>query len=98
MSRKRMGMTAVVDADQRVTGIFTDGDLRRSLDRISDIRSIGVAEVMTRGPRTITPDRLAVEAVEIMEKHKVNQILVVSETGQLVGALNMHDLFKGKVI
>lgn len=98
MSRKRMGMTAVVDSDQRVTGIFTDGDLRRSLDRISDIRNIGVAEVMTRGPRTITPERLAVEAVEIMEKHKVNQILVVSDTGQLVGALNMHDLFKGKVI
>jgi arabinose-5-phosphate isomerase len=98
MSRKRMGMTAVVDTGQRVTGIFTDGDLRRSLDRISDIRSIGVAEVMTRAPRTITPEKLAVEAVEIMERHKVNQILVVSDSGQLVGALNMHDLFRAKVI
>ena len=98
MSRKRMGMTAVVDTEQRVTGVFTDGDLRRSLDGISDIRSIAVAQVMTRSPRTITPERLAVEAVEIMERHKVNQILVVSDSGQLVGALNMHDLFKAKVI
>ena len=98
MSRKRMGMTAVVDTAQRVTGVFTDGDLRRSLDGISDIRSVAVAQVMTRSPRTITPERLAVEAVEIMERHKVNQILVVSDSGQLVGALNMHDLFKAKVI
>jgi arabinose-5-phosphate isomerase len=98
MSRKRMGMTAVVDAEQRVLGIFTDGDLRRSLDKLSDIRTLGVAEVMTRAPRTITADKLAVEAVEIMERHKVNQILVVSASGQLVGALNMHDLFKARVI
>jgi arabinose-5-phosphate isomerase len=98
MSNKRMGMTAVLDAQGRVVGIFTDGDLRRSLDRLSDIRALGVAQVMTRGPRTITPDRLAAEAVEIMERHKVNQILVVSHEGRLVGALNMHDLFKAKVI
>ena len=98
MSRKRMGMTAVVDAERRVVGIFTDGDLRRSLDRPSDIRKLGVAEVMTVAPRTINAEKLAVEAVEIMERHKVNQILVVSASGQLVGALNMHDLFKARVI
>lgn len=93
-----MGMTAVVDAERRVVGIFTDGDLRRSLDRPSDIRKLGVAEVMTVAPRTINAEKLAVEAVEIMERHKVNQILVVSASGQLVGALNMHDLFKARVI
>jgi arabinose-5-phosphate isomerase len=98
MTRKRMGMTAVLDEERRVLGIFTDGDLRRSLDKASDIRQLAVTDVMTRAPRTITADKLAVEAVEIMENHKVNQILVVSASGQLVGALNMHDLFKARVI
>jgi len=98
MSRKRMGMTAVVDAKQRVLGIFTDGDLRRALDRLGDIRKAKITDIMTHGPRTITPERLAVEAVEIMERHKVNQILVVDANKKLVGALNMHDLFRAKVI
>jgi arabinose-5-phosphate isomerase len=98
MSQKRMGMTAVVDAKQRVLGIFTDGDLRRALDRLGDIRKAKITDVMTLAPRTITPERLAVEAVEIMERHKVNQILVVDAHKKLVGALNMHDLFKAKVI
>jgi arabinose-5-phosphate isomerase len=98
MSRKRMGMTAVVDADQRVVGVFTDGDLRRSLERISDIRNARIAAFMTRNPRTTTGDKLAVEAVQIMEQYKVNQILVVTADGRLTGALNMHDLFKAKVI
>jgi arabinose-5-phosphate isomerase len=98
MTKKRMGMTAVLDSGRQVVGIFTDGDLRRSLERLTDIRKLAVAEVMTRAPRTITADKLAVEAVEIMEHYKVNQILVVSASGQLVGALNMHDLFKAKVI
>jgi arabinose-5-phosphate isomerase len=98
MSQKRMGMTAVVDAKQRVLGIFTDGDLRRALDRLGDIRKAKITDVMTLAPRTITPERLAVEAVEIMERHRVNQILVVDAHKKLVGALNMHDLFKAKVI
>jgi len=98
MSRKRMGMTAVVDAERRVVGVFTDGDLRRSLERISDIRNAGIAAFMTRNPRTTTGDKLAVEAVQIMEQYKVNQILVVSADGRLTGALNMHDLFRAKVI
>lgn len=98
MSRKRMGMTAIVDAEHRVAGIFTDGDLRRSLERYSNIHSVRITDVMTPNPRTISMERLAVEAVESMERHKVNQILVVSDDGRLVGALNMHDLFRAKVV
>lgn len=98
MTNKRMGMTAILDRESRVVGIFTDGDLRRSLDHLGDISSTMIADVMTRGPRTIRPDHLAVEAVEIMERHKVNQILVTDRDGRLVGALNMHDLFRAKVI
>jgi arabinose-5-phosphate isomerase len=98
MSRGRMGMTAVLDSGRRVRGIFTDGDLRRALDKVSDFNATRVSEVMTREPRLIRPDALAVEAVQIMERHKVNQLLVVDERGELVGALNMHDLFRAKVI
>ena len=98
MSRKRMGMTAVVDQRDCVTGIFTDGDLRRALETTGDIRGVRISTIMTRNPRTIGPDRLAAEAVQIMESHKVNQLLVVREDGSLVGALNMHDLFRAKAI
>ena len=98
MSRGRMGMTAVLDSAGRVVGIYTDGDLRRSIEKGTDMRSTRMDEVMTRNPRTIGPERLAAEAVEIMERNKVNQLLVVDERQQLVGALNMHDLFRGKVI
>jgi arabinose-5-phosphate isomerase len=98
MSRGRMGMTAILDDDDRVTGIFTDGDLRRTLEKGFDLRSTPITQVMGGEPRTIAPDRLAVEAVEIMERNKVNQILVVDEAKRLIGALNMHDLFKAKVI
>jgi arabinose-5-phosphate isomerase len=98
MSRGRMGMTAVLDDASRVVGIFTDGDLRRNIEKGTDMRSTRIDAVMTRNPRTIGPDRLAAEAVEIMERNKVNQLLVVDEQQQLVGALNMHDLFRGKVI
>jgi arabinose-5-phosphate isomerase len=98
ISRGRMGMTAVVDDGERVIGIFTDGDLRRTLEKGSDLRTMQVAAVMGTRPRTIAPERLAAEAVEIMERNKVNQILVVDEEHRLVGALNMHDLFRAKVI
>ncbi len=98
MSRGRMGMTAVLDDAGRVVGIFTDGDLRRNIEKGTDMRSTRIDAVMTRNPRTLGPDRLAAEAVEIMERNKVNQLLVVDEQQQLVGALNMHDLFRGKVI
>jgi arabinose-5-phosphate isomerase len=98
MSKKRLGMTAVLDAAGKVSGIFTDGDLRRTLARVDDIKSARIADIMSRDPRTISPDKLAVEAVQIMEERKVNQLLVVSAEGKLVGALNMHDLFQAKVI
>jgi arabinose-5-phosphate isomerase len=98
MSRGRMGMTAVLDADGKVRGIFTDGDLRRALDKVLDFDKTLVTEVMTAGPRSIRPEALAVEAVQLMERHKVNQLLVVDERGELVGALNMHDLFRAKVL
>ncbi|KVP95184.1 arabinose-5-phosphate isomerase [Burkholderia ubonensis] len=98
ITAKRLGMTAVVDADGKVAGIFTDGDLRRVLERDGDFRRLPIADVMTRQPRTIGPDHLAVEAVELMERHRINQMLVVDADGALIGALNMHDLFSKKVI
>jgi arabinose-5-phosphate isomerase len=98
MSRGRMGMTSVLDEQRRVIGIFTDGDLRRTLEKGADLRTTPIASVMGTGPRTIGPDRLAAEAVEIMERYKVNQLLVTDENRQLLGALNMHDLFRAKVI
>ncbi|WP_269508215.1 arabinose 5-phosphate isomerase KdsD [Burkholderia sp. IMCC1007] len=98
ITAKRMGMTAVVEADGRVAGIFTDGDLRRVLARDGDFRTLPIVEVMTREPRTIGPEHLAVEAVELMERHRINQMLVVDADGVLIGALNMHDLFSKKVI
>ena len=99
MSGKGMGMTAVVDAARRVEGIFTDGDLRRCLARVRDFRSEGVAELMTRRPRTIGPERLAIDCVELMETApKVTQLLVVDGEGRLVGALHLHDLFRARVV
>lgn len=98
MSRGRMGITAVIDDNQRVIGIFTDGDLRRTLQKGADLRATRIATVMTREPRTIGPDKLAAEAVQIMEQYKVNQLLVVDAGQHLVGALNTHALFKAKVI
>jgi arabinose-5-phosphate isomerase len=98
MTRGRIGMTAVRNAAGKVTGIFTDGDLRRALEKGADFASARIADVMTATPRTIRAGALAAEAVQLMEAHKVNQLLVVDERGELVGALNMHDLFRAKVI
>jgi arabinose-5-phosphate isomerase len=98
ISKKRMGMTAVVDADRRLVGIFTDGDLRRSLGRGIDVHATRIDTAMTRNPRTIRPEALAAEAVELMEKHKTTQLPVVDAEGRLVGALNIHDLFRAKVL
>jgi arabinose-5-phosphate isomerase len=98
ISRKGMGMTAVLEPDGRVAGIFTDGDLRRTLERAVDIRTTPVDQVMTAGPRTVGPAQLAVDAVRLMEEHRISQVLVVDLQGRLVGALNMHDLFRAKVI
>ncbi len=97
ISRGGMGMTAVVTPGLAAVGIFTDGDLRRALEKVTDLKGTPVAQVMTRNPRTIGPDRLAAETAQMMEEHKISQILVV-DNGVLVGALNTHDLFRAKVI
>ena len=99
MSGKGMGMTAVVGAEQRVEGIFTDGDLRRCLARVGDFRAERVAKLMTPHPRTIGPERLAIDCVELMETApKVTQLLVVDAERRLVGALHVHDLFRARVV
>src|SRR5260221_13428293 len=98
MSRGGMGMTAVLDAARAVKGVFTDGDLRRALEKSTDIDGRRVDEVMTANPKTIRGETLAAQAVHAMEQHKINQMLVIDARGALVGALNMHDLFRAKVI
>jgi len=98
MTRGGLGMTAILDDRQRIIGIFTDGDLRRMLSAGTDFNSAAISSVMKRNPHTIGPDKLAIEAVQIMEQYKVNQLLVADAEQRLVGALNMHDLFKAKVI
>lgn len=98
MTKGGMGMAVVLDAQAGITGIFTDGDLRRAMERLGDLRATPVAAVMTRHPRSIGARRLAVEAVEMMEANKINQLLVTDEAGKLCGALNMHDLFRAKVV
>ena len=91
-------MTAVVNADNVVTGIFTEGDLRRLIEKHGDIRAIPIAEVMTKTPRTIEADAMAAAAARILEETLVNQLLVVDKAGHLVGALHLHDLMTAKVI
>ncbi|AOZ01112.1 arabinose-5-phosphate isomerase [Cupriavidus sp. USMAHM13] len=98
ITRKGMAMTAVVDADGRAIGVFTDGDLRRLLETPRDWKTVPIGDVMHRDPRSIGPDRLAVEAVQLMEANRINQLLVVDEGGRLVGALHIHDLTRAKVI
>lgn len=98
MSRKGVGMTAIVDAANVVLGIFTDGDLRRTLEKNLDFGTTPVTSVMSANPRCIGADSLAVEAVQLMEQYNINQMLVVNAQHQLVGALNMHDLLHAKVI
>lgn len=99
MSRKRLGLTAIADADGRLLGVFTDGDLRRALDDAQvDLRTTPIDRVMTRNPRTIPSDVLAVEAARAMEEHKINGLLVVDADGRVVGALNIHDLLRARVV
>lgn len=98
ISRKGVGMTAIVDAGQRVRGIYTDGDLRRTLEKKLDFSATPVRNVMSANPRCIGPDALAAEAVQMMEQYNISQMLVVDGQHKLVGALNMHDLLHAKVI
>ncbi|AUN94520.1 KpsF/GutQ family sugar-phosphate isomerase [Pseudazoarcus pumilus] len=98
MTRGGLGMTAAVEASGRLAGIFTDGDLRRALERGIDVHTTRLADVMTRDAQSIGADALAVEAAEIMERRRITQILVVEDRTTLVGALNAHDLMRARVI
>lgn len=95
---KGIAMTAVVDDDFRPIGVFTDGDLRRLLEKGQNVNDFIIADVMHIAPRTIKQDQLAVDAVQMMEDNRINQLLVVDAKGLLVGALHIHDLTKAKVI
>jgi arabinose-5-phosphate isomerase len=98
MSRKALGMTAIVDETNRILGIFTDGDLRRALDATIDVHKTEMHAVMHRECKTISPDVLAAEAVHLMEEYKITGLLVADQEGRLVGALNVHDLFRAGIM
>jgi arabinose-5-phosphate isomerase len=98
MTARRLGMTAVQNSDGTVAGVFTDGDLRRTLDTGMDPHTTAVSEVMTKGGQQISPDALAIEAVRKMQSHAIQGLLVTNQAGQLVGALNFQDLLKAGVV
>jgi arabinose-5-phosphate isomerase len=98
ISKKQLGMVAIVDNAHKILGVLTDGDVRRLFEKGVDVRTLTVDEVMSVNPRTITQDVLAVSAVELMQRHHINQVLVVDEAQTLIGALNIHDLFAAKVV
>ena len=98
MSSKGLGSAAVVDAEGRAAGVFTDGDLRRLVETGADLRALSAADVMHHGPRTIRADALGVEAAEMMETHRINSLLVVDADGVLCGAISINDLMRAKVI
>jgi arabinose-5-phosphate isomerase len=98
MTEKKLGMTAVVDANNRVTGIFTDGDLRRTLAKNLDIQSTVISDVMTSQCAVISEDILAAEAMQIMEQKKINALIVIDEQRLAIGALNMHDLIRAGIV
>ncbi|MBI1731328.1 MAG: KpsF/GutQ family sugar-phosphate isomerase [Gammaproteobacteria bacterium] len=98
MTQKGLGTTAIVDEDNRVLGIFTDGDVRRALDAGIDVHSTRVGSAMTRGGKTIGPEALAAEALQMMETHKINALLVIDPEQRLLGVLNMHDLLRARVV
>jgi len=98
MTRKGLGATAVVTPEGRVAGIFTDGDLRRLIERGADLRELRARDVLYPTPKTVRADALAVDAADLMEKHRITSVLVVDDAGLLVGALNSNDLMRAKVI
>jgi arabinose-5-phosphate isomerase len=91
-------MTVVVDREERILGVFTDGDLRRTLDKQIDVHTTVMSEVMTPNCKTIGPRELAAEAVHLMEVHRITALPVADERGRLIGALNVHDLFRAGVV
>jgi arabinose-5-phosphate isomerase len=99
MSRKKLGMTVVVDDEDRILGVFTDGDLRRALDKTTvDVRTTRMKDVMTANPKRIGPRELAAEAVHLMETYAITALPVADANGKLLGALNVHDLFRAGVV
>lgn len=98
MSGKGLGMTAITDANGRLLGIYTDGDLRRTLDHGPDLRTLKMHEVMTPAPKAILSTALAADAVNLMERHRITALAVVDDSGHLVGALNVHDLLRAGVM
>lgn len=98
MSKKGLGMTVVVDADDRILGVFTDGDLRRAFDKQIDVHNTPMRAVMTPNGKTIGPRALAAEAVHLMEAHRITALPVADSQGRLIGALNVHDLFRAGVV
>ena len=98
MTSKRMGMVVILDASKKVFGILTDGDLRRLLEKTTNLDGIKLESATTADPRTIPAELLAEEAIEMMEKHRINHLVVTDDKGHLLGALNLHDLFAAKVI
>jgi arabinose-5-phosphate isomerase len=98
MTQKSLGMTAIVDDDNRLLGVFTDGDLRRALDAAIDVHNTTMKSIMHRDCKVTKPDVLAAEAVRIMEENKITGLLVTDDDGRLVGALNIHDLFRAGVM
>ena len=97
MTRKGLGMTVIADQDNRVVGVFTDGDLRRTLDRRIDIHGVPMRDVMTRGCKTIQPGLLAAEALHLMETHKITALPVVDAERRLLGVLHMHAILQAGV-
>ncbi len=98
MSRHKMGLVVIVNASNQVLGILTDGDLRRLLEKGEDTKTIRLVQIVTANPRTIPPDLIAEEAIEMMEHHRINHLIVADANKTLLGALNLHDLFAAKVI
>jgi arabinose-5-phosphate isomerase len=97
VTSKGLGMTAIVDDSMHVLGVFTDGDLRRALDRAADLRATRMDQVMTSGPKSVLPSTLAAEAVHLMETHRITSLIVLDDESKLVGALNVHDLLRAGV-
>jgi arabinose-5-phosphate isomerase len=98
MSAKGLGLTAVVDGDGKVLGVFTDGDLRRALDKHTDLHTTSMSQAMTADARTVSARDLAASAALLMEKHRVTALLVVDSERRLIGALNVHDLMRAGVV
>jgi arabinose-5-phosphate isomerase len=97
MTQKGLGMTAITDANQKLMGVYTDGDLRRTLDAGLDVHKTAIHQVMTRNCKTVSPGLLAAEALQIMQKHKITSLLVVTPNNTLTGVVHLHDLLRAGV-